>query len=178
MNGTFWDHSKPKVTSNHHHRMLRTQEKKTAVRPAGEIRYQAQGDKHSTPSAQSSRNYRSPTMVKEGDDHLTPSMQSNRNDKTLTLNKEGDEHSAPSPRKQRSIETQPVDDYGATAHRQTHDGGNKISISSLGWFGTQVTQFVETMVCKDKGVQLGTSTNTNTPCKTNIQGQTEFSFFL
>ena len=56
--------------------------------------------------------------------------------------------------------------------------GNETAIPNLGWLGTQVNQFVETMVCKDKVVHTGTNTNTNNSGKTNTQGQAEFSFFL
>ena len=55
---------------------------------------------------------------------------------------------------------------------------SQINTSKLGWFGTQVTHFVETITYTGSKVGLGGKANITNKCKNNPQSQSEFSFFL
>ena len=151
------------------------------------------GDEHSTPSrVTSSRGTEVRVSDTGGDEHLTPSGTRGSKDGTAVPMMDGadivrangsesDEHSTPSTdrrseRGRRSTDNGSVIKQTVTKDKET--ASSQINTLKLGWFGTQVTHLVETIVCMGNKAGTGGKANITGKYKTNPQSQSEFSFFL
>ena len=147
------------------------------------------GDEHSTPSSvQNNIDIQNQVADAEGDEYSTPSSTKDSEDvRTIpamdVTNKEqanggeSDEHSTPS--------TEPKDkrEVGTTSSKLVTKQvvtkkQNMVKVSKFGWFGTQVSQFVETIAHAGNTTGTGGKANVTNKCKNNMQSQSEFSFFL
>ena len=150
-------------------------------------------DEHSTPSSVPSNTDTGELIPDtEGDEYSTPSGTKISSDimtgqeidvmEVVRATSSGsDEHSTPSTeqrgeRKDRLTDKGMVIEQAVTKEQGITD--SQINVSKLGWFGTQVTHFVETITHMGCKVGLGGKANITTKCKNNPQNQSEFSFFL
>ena len=150
-------------------------------------------DKHSTPwSVTSSTGTKELVPDAEGDEYLTPSSTKDSSDITTGLavdimdivranSSESDEPSTPSTEQRGERERRLTDNGTVTKQTVMKEQGivnSQINTPKLGWFGTQVTHFVETITYTGGKVGLGGKANITNKCKNNPQSQSEFSFFL
>ena len=145
-------------------------------------------DEHSTPSSVNGQDPEVLTFGECGDEHSTPSSTKGSNDVRTTpvvdaTNKEqanggeSDEHSTPSTEQRDKLEAETTCMKLVTKQAVTKEQSS-VKSSKLGWFGTQVSQFVETIAHAGNVTGIGGKANITNKCKNNVQSQSEFSFFL
>ena len=146
------------------------------------------GDEHSTPSSVNDQDPEVSTFGEGGDEHSTPSSTKDSKDvraipvvdvanKEQANGGESDEHSTPSTEQRDKREGGTTSSKLVTKQAVTKEQ-NIVKVSKLGWFGTQVSQFVETIAYAGNTAGTGGKANITNKCKNNIQSQSEFSFFL
>ena len=164
-----------------------------SVQEPGVLTLEEGGDEHATPSSVTS-NTGAEELVPdtEGDKHSTPSgtkdskgimtvLAVDVRDALRANSSESDEHSTPSTEQRGERKGRLTDNGTVTKQTVTKEQGivnSQINTSKLGWFGTQVTHFVETITYTGSKVGLGGKANITNKCKNNPQSQSEFSFFL
>ena len=127
-----------------------------------------------------------------GDEHSTPSCANHSKDvipmprtdiKSMvqTSGVEGDDHSTPSMEQRDEREGKSTNSELVTKQaviKEQKSTGKILKVSKLEWFGTQVSQFVETIAYTGNKAGTGGKANITNKCKNNTQSQSEFSFFL
>ena len=135
---------------------------------------------------------RGAVLEEGGDEHSTPSNAKHSDDVTLmpiidiknmvqANIGEGDDHLTPSKEQRGERECGLTDNGFVTKQPVTKQQGiinNEINVPKLGWFGTQVTYLVETMMHTGSKIGTGGKVDITNKCKSNSQSQSEFSFFL